>query len=40
MMLWARLSDAGTERSWYVAAALLLGAVVAGRLRLRDRRRR
>ena len=27
MMLWARLSDAGTERSWYVAAPLLLGAV-------------
>lgn len=27
MMLWARLSDAGTERSWYVAAALLVGAV-------------
>jgi MFS transporter, ACS family, tartrate transporter len=27
MMLWARLSDAGAERSWYVASALLLGAV-------------
>jgi D-galactonate transporter len=26
MMLWARLSDAGRERSWYVAAPLLLGA--------------
>lgn len=26
MMLWARLSDAGTDRSWYVAAALLAGA--------------
>jgi D-galactonate transporter len=33
MMLWARLSDAGTERSWYVASGLLVGAlslVVAG----------
>lgn len=33
MMLWARLSDAGTERSCYVASALLVGAlslVVAG----------
>jgi ACS family tartrate transporter-like MFS transporter len=33
MMLWARLSDAGTERSWYVAAGLLVGAaslVIAG----------
>ena len=27
MMLWARLSDKGGERSWYVASALLLGAV-------------
>jgi MFS family permease len=27
MMLWARLSDKGGERSWFVAAALLLGAV-------------
>ena len=27
MMLWARLSDAGTERSWYVASALLVGAL-------------
>lgn len=27
MMLWARLSDAGGERSWYVAAPLILGAV-------------
>lgn len=27
MMLWARLSDAGGERSWYVASALVLGAV-------------
>jgi len=27
MMLWARLSDAGTERSWYVASALVVGAV-------------
>ena len=26
MMLWARLSDAGTERSWYVASGLLTGA--------------
>lgn len=26
MMSWARLSDAGTDRSWYVASALLLGA--------------
>jgi MFS family permease len=27
MMLWARLSDKGGERSWFVASALLLGAV-------------
>ena len=27
MMLWARRSDAGGERSWYVAAGLLVGAV-------------
>ena len=27
MMLWARVSDAGSERSWYVAAPLVLGAV-------------
>ncbi len=26
MMLWARLSDRGGERSWFVASALLLGA--------------
>ena len=33
MMLWARLSDAGGERSWFVAAGLVVGAaslVVAG----------
>ena len=27
MMLWARLSDKGGERSWFVASALLLGAL-------------
>jgi D-galactonate transporter len=27
MMLWARLSDKGGERSWFVASALVLGAV-------------
>ena len=27
MMLWARLSDKGGERSWFVASALLVGAV-------------
>jgi len=27
MMLWARLSDRGGERSWFVASALLLGAL-------------
>jgi MFS family permease len=27
MMLWARLSDKGRERSWFVASVLLLGAV-------------
>lgn len=27
MMLWARLSDRGGERSWFVASGLLLGAV-------------
>jgi MFS family permease len=27
MMLWARLSDKGGERSWFVASGLLLGAV-------------
>jgi len=27
MMLWARLSDKGGERSWYVASALVVGAV-------------
>jgi nitrate/nitrite transporter NarK len=26
MMLWARLSDRGGERSWFVASALLIGA--------------
>jgi ACS family tartrate transporter-like MFS transporter len=36
MMLWARLSDKGGERSWFVASALLLGAGGIGCLQLRD----
>ena len=36
MMLWARLSDKGGERSWFVASAIALGCGVVGCLQLRD----